>query len=321
MRAIQESTEWMTAKVVRELTGILGKAVSRWSDHDAPRLGAAIAYYAILSLAPLAIFLLAVVSIIFGSKGAIRELVQDAGVLMGNVGANVVRDLLVSARKPAQGLIATGLATLTLMVGASAVFGELRDALNTMWGMKSGTVSFRSMFVYKLFSFALVLAAGLVLLVSMLATAAVSLLAHLLTGVIPVPSVFLESMNFVLSLSVLTAVFALIFRFVPDLVLPWKVVGAGAAVSALLFVIGKTVVGLYLSWASVGSAYGAAGSLVAIAVWIFYSAQIFLFGAEFTYVWAEVYFPSDLAEARNRPYRGWTVRRPDAQNPALTGRG
>jgi membrane protein len=312
MRAVQESTEWMSVKVARDVAGILRKAVSRWSDHDAPRLGAAIAYYAILSLAPLAIFLLAMVTIIFGSKGAEREIVQDAGVLVGRIGMNVVRDLLASARRPAQGLIATGLATLTLIVGASAVFSELRDALNTMWGVRSGTVSFRSMFVYKLFSIVLVLAAGVVLLVSMLATAGVSLLAHLLVGVIPVPSVFLESVNFVLSFSVLTAMFGLIFRFVPDLVLPWKVVGAGAAVSALLFVIGKTVIGLYLSWASVGSAYGAAGSLVAIAVWVYYSAQIFLFGAEFTYVWAEVYFPGELAEAKNRSYRGWIVRRPDA---------
>jgi membrane protein len=312
MRAIQESTEWMSFKVAGDLAGILRKAVSRWSDHDAPRLGAAIAYYAILSLAPLAIFLLAVVSIIFGSKGAEREIVQDAGLLLGRIGANVVRDLLVSARKPAQGIIATGLATLTLIVGASAVFSELRDALNMMWGVRSQTVSFRHMFVYKVFSLALVLAAGVVLLISTFATAAVSLLGHFLAGVIPVPALFLESVNFMLSFSVLTAVFGLIFRFVPDLVLPWKAVGVGAAVSALLFVIGKTVVGLYLSWASIGSAYGAAGSLVAIAVWVYYSAQIFLFGAEFTYVWAEVYFPGELAEARNRSYRGWAVRRTDA---------
>src|SRR5215471_6913369 len=129
MRAI-ECVDGMAGNLGR----ILKTTISRWSDHNAPRLGAAIAYYAILSLAPLAIFLLAVVSTIFGSKGAIREMAQEAGVLMGRIGENVVRDLLVSARTPAQGIIATALATLTLIVGASAVFGELRDALNTLWG-------------------------------------------------------------------------------------------------------------------------------------------------------------------------------------------
>jgi len=293
------------------ILAILKETVSRWNYHEAPRLGAAIAFYALLALAPLVVFLVVIVSGIFGTPAAERRVVQDAYILMGNLGANTVQDLLASTRKPAQGAIASALATLTLLVGASAVFSELRDCLNSIWGVRPRTGGLRAVCVHKMFSFMLVLAAGLLLLISMLATTVVSLFGHFLGDLITVPTFLLESVNFVLSLGMFTAVFALIFRFVPDLVLPWRLVWRGAAVSALLFALGKTVLGLYLSWASVGSAYGAAGSLVAIAVWVYYSAQIFLLGAEFTYVCGEVYFPDKLTDANSRSREVYTTRKPD----------
>ena len=152
------------------MPAILRETISRWSDHGAARLGAALAFYAILALAPLVIFLVVVVSGIFGATGAEMRIVQDARLFLGKAGANVVSDLLASARNPAQGVIAIGLATLTLLLGASGVFSELRDSLNTVWDVKPADEGFRSMFARKLFSFVLVLAAGLLVLVSVLAT-------------------------------------------------------------------------------------------------------------------------------------------------------
>ncbi len=206
------------------MPAILRETISRWSDHGAARLGVALAFYAILALAPLVIFLVVVVSAIFGATGAEMRIVQDARLFLGKAGANVVSDLLASARNPAQGVIAIGLATLTLLLGASGVFSELRDSLNTVWDVKPPDEGFRSMFARKLFSFVLVLAAGLLVLVSVLATTVVSLIGRFVGALIPVPTPVLEMVNFILSFGVLAVVFALILRYVPDLVLPGKIV-------------------------------------------------------------------------------------------------
>ncbi|PYT13712.1 MAG: ribonuclease BN [Acidobacteria bacterium] len=282
------------------LTAILRQTFSRWNDHEAQRLGAALAFYTLLSLAPLVVFLLVIMSLVFNTQSVEQRIVHSAQAVLGHIGANTVRNLIASTRRPAQGIIATAIAVSTLAFGASAVFGELRDALNKMWDVRPRTQGVRGIFAQKVFSFVLVLAAGFLLLVSMLATAIVSIVGHFFNHIIPVPTFVLQIANFVVSFAVLALVFALIFRYVPDLVLPWSVLWTGAAVSALFFVIGKTLLGLYLSWAGVGSAYGAAGSLVAVAFWVYYSAQIFLFGAEFTYVCGRKHCvtPAPVAERR-----------------------
>jgi membrane protein len=260
---------------------------SRWSEHEATRLGASIAFYSLLSLAPLLIFSVGLLSTIFGKQIVESHIVFDWSLIVGRTGGDTVRSLISTSESPNQGKLATAIASFMMLLGASGVFGELRAALNKMWDVPAGVTSFRSLFIQEAVSFALVLGVGGVLLLSLAASAAVTLLGRLLDGKVPIPVVLLESMNFVLSVGVTAILFALIFEFVPGRKLPWRIVRTGAAISALLFAIGKTLLGWYFGWASIGSAYGAAGSLVAVVVWVYYSAQIFLFGAEFTRVWGD----------------------------------
>ncbi len=262
---------------------ILRQTITRWSDHDAPRLAAAIAFYTLLSLAPFLIFMVGILSFVFGRQAVEDRITYDASLLVGRLGADTIQGLMASARKPVQGTIANLIAGSILLVGASSVFGELRDALDTIWDAKLTTGGIRGMIAQKVFAFALVMAGGALLVLSMLATTAVSLLGHLFADRIPFALGALELGNFFVSQGAFTVLLALVFRFIPAKMLRWKIVWTGAAVTALLLVIGKTVLGLYFGWAGVGSAYGAAGSLVAIIVWIYYSTLIFLFGAELTW--------------------------------------
>lgn len=263
---------------------ILRQTIARWNDHDAPRLAAAIAFYTLLSLAPLLIFMVAILSFVFGRPDVEERIAYDASLLVGRSGAHTIQALMAGARQPAQGTVANLLAGLTLLFGASAVFSELQDALNTIWGAPVANGGFREMFVQRMFAFALVLAVGVLLLISILATTALSVIGRIFSEGVPIPLGILVFGNFLVSLIGVTVLFALVFRFVPRKALSWKIVWTGAAVTSLLFALGKAVLGLYFGWTSVGSAYGAAGSLVAIIVWIYYSTLIFLFGAELTCV-------------------------------------
>lgn len=265
---------------------VIGKTFSRWNDHEGQRLGAALAFYALLSAAPLAVLALLIGSTFLGQERAEHKIVDYATETVGPGGAGVVYAILSHARQPHRTDLAALIAILALLFGASGAFLELRDDLNKMWDARPLRGGFTGVVLQRIFSFVLVLAAGAILLMSMLATAAVSVLAHFFSSLLPVPPWLLEAGNFVASFLLLSGIFLLIFRFVPDLVLPWRVLWPGALVSALLFVCGKVLLGLYLTKAGVGSAYGAAGSVVAVAFFMYYAAQIFLFGAEFTYIWA-----------------------------------
>jgi membrane protein len=203
---------------------------------------------------------------------------------MDKTAATTIQGLLAIARKPPHGLLSSVLGGLTLVFGASAVFSELTEALNRMWGGIPKTHWFRGMLRERILSFILVAAVGLLIAVSMVASATVTAVHSMFGRMAPAPMLILEVVNFCISLGASTFLFALIFRFVPYVTLPWKTVAKGATVSALLFVTGKAILGAYLNWAGIGSAYGAAGSLVAVLVWIFYSAQMFYLGAEFTCV-------------------------------------
>ena len=267
--------------------GLLRQTFSRWNDHEGQRLGAALAFYTLLSAAPFAIFLLLILSKFFARQEVEANMVNGAQQLMGPRAASFVRTLLTSSRHTTHADLASGVALFTLLFGASGAFIELREDLNKMWDAREKTRGILGIVVQRIFGFILVLLTGCLLVVSMLATAALSVVADSIRQSIPVPPVVLEAANFIVSFAVLTLVFALIFRFVPDLTLPWKSLWRGAAASAVLFVVGKALLGFYLSKAAVGSAYGAAGSLIAIAFWVYYSAQIFLLGAEFTYIWSK----------------------------------
>lgn len=272
----------MNYKTIRS---ILSQTFSAWNEHEAPRLGAALAFYTILSLAPLVILVIAIVALIFGDSTAQNQLLGQAESMIGHEGSAVVKGMIEHAQKPATGTFASIIGVITLLFGASGVFGELRSALNEMWDVQSqseggvwGTIKRR------FFSFGMVLAVGFLLLVSLVISTALAMLGKFFGGFLPMPEFALSAINFVVSLAGIAVLFALIFRYVPGTKIAWKNVCIGATITALLFTIGKFLIGLYLGKASVGSAYGAAGSLVVVIVWVYYSAMIFLFGAEFTHV-------------------------------------
>jgi membrane protein len=265
---------------------LLKETYSKWTEHNASRLGASVAFYSILSFAPLLVLLTAVIAVIFGHESAQGALVDEARQLIGASGAQTVEVLLKNADKPSSGVVAGTVAFVTLLFGASGVFIELQDALNMMWDVNGGqSAGILGMVRQRLFSFGMILSVGFLLLVSLLLSAGLESVGHWSGQVLPVPPILMQAANFVGSFVVIAGLFALMFKYMPAARTEWRYVVVGAIVTALLFDIGKLLLGLYLGRASVSSAYGAAGSLVAVVVWIYYSAQIFFFGAEFTHVY------------------------------------
>src|SRR3954447_17001125 len=266
---------------------LLKDSYNKWSEHQAPRLGASVAFYSVLSFAPLLVLITAVIAVVFGQESAQHELVHVARQWIGDKGAETVESLLKNAQKPASGIVATLIAFATLLFGASGVFSELHDALNLIWEVPPKTDGgVLALIKDKLFSFGMVLSVGFLLLISLVLSAALAYIGRYFGGIVPLPAPLLEALNFLVSLAVITGLFALMFKYVPNAEVSWRNVMVGAVGTALLFTVGKFLLGLYLGKASVGSPYGAAGSLVAVVVWIYYSAQIFFFGAEFTHVYA-----------------------------------
>ena len=273
---------------IKDAVSLLRTTYNNWDHHHAPRLGASVAFYTLLSFAPLLILTVAMVGLVFDQHRAQTALVDQAKQMIGDRGGDTVKSLLENAQKPASGLAASVLAFLTLLFGASGVFSELRDALNIIWDAEPKNESgLMGMVKGRLFSFGMVLSVGFLLLVSLLISAGLALLGKFFSELLPLPAAVFEVVNFVVSFVVITALFALLFMFVPARHISWRDVRIGAIGTALLFTIGKFLLGFYLGKASVGSAYGAAGSLVAVIVWVYYSAQIFFFGAEFTRVHAD----------------------------------
>jgi membrane protein len=272
----------------KQIISLSKETYNKWSEHEAPRLGASVAFYSVLSFAPLLVLLTAVIALIFGQSSAQATLVNEARQLVGDRGADTVQTLLKNAQKPSSGMLAGIVAFLTLLYGASGVFSELRDALNRIWeAPEDNSAGAWGFLKQRLFSFGMVLSVGFLLLVSLVLSTGLAYLGKSFGSVLPVPAPVLEAFNFVASFVVIAALFALMFRYVPNVKVPWRNALLGAAGTTLLFVIGKFLLGLYLGKASVGSTYGAAGSLVAVVVWIYYSAQIFFFGAEFTHVYGQ----------------------------------
>ncbi len=264
------------------LWSILRRTFSAWSDHEAPRLGAALAFYTILSLAPLVILATAIVGLVF-HHGAHDQIIGQATGMMGQDGGNAVRDMIEHAKKPGGGIFGLIVGVITLLFGASGVFGELRSDLNKMWDVepKTGTGVWATI-KERVFSIGMVLAIGFLLLVSLVLSAGLAALGKFFGGILPLPEFVLSGINFIVSLAVIAFLFALIFKYVPETQIAWKDVWLGAVATAFFFTLGKYAIGLYLGKAAVGSAYGAGGSLVVMVVWVYYSSMIFLFGAEFT---------------------------------------
>lgn len=275
---------------IKDSIPLLKETFNKWSDHQAPRLGASVAFYTLLSFAPLLVLLAALAALIFSKDTAQNGLIEEARQMIGDRGADTVKSLLANAQKPSSGVFATVVAFVTLLFGASGVFTELQDALNTIWDAKATQYSgIMGMLKQRLFSFGMVLSVGFVLLASLLISAGLALIGKYFGGLFPLPAPVFEIINFLVSFIVITVLFALMFKYVPAVHISWRNIWTGAIGTALLFTIGKLLLGLYLGKASVGSAYGAAGSLVAMIVWVYYSAQIFFFGAEFTRVYSDAH--------------------------------
>jgi membrane protein len=271
------------------LVSLFRKTTEEWIQDKCPQLGAALAYYTIFSLAPLALVLLAVFGLIYGGSEQAREkITNQLRYFVDPSGVKVFQDIADNASEPKGGILAAALGIIIALLGASGVFGQLQDALNTIWGVKpkpgGGIWGFlRARFL----SFAMVGGVCFLLLVS---------LESVLRGL----NTYLESMLlgghflalaifFIFDLAVIILLFAMIFRYLPDVKIGWRDVWFGAALTAILFAIGKFILGIYLGSGAAGSAYGAASSLITLLLWIFYSAQILLFGAEFTQVYSNTY--------------------------------
>src|SRR5947209_1179041 len=273
-----------------QIVSLVKNTFSAWSDDNVPRLGASLAYYTALSLAPLILVVVAVAGLAFGKQAVQGELVWQIRDTVGEQGAKVIQDLIKTAHQQSSGIIATVIGLVTLFFGASSVVMELSDALNTIWHVprNPSQTGLTSMFRYmrqRFVSFAMVLGVGFLLLVSLLVNAGLSAAGKFFDRLLPVPEYVLHIVNLTLSFMVITFLFAIIYKVLPDVRLKWSDVAVGAAVTSLLFTLGKFCLGLYLGKSSIASTYGAAGSFIIVLVWVYYSAQIFFLGAEFTRVY------------------------------------
>ncbi len=268
----------------------LKQTVNSWLDHEGPRLAASLSLYSLLSLAPLVILTIAVASLAFGRSQAQAALIGEVRDLMGSEGARTVQTVIQHGKAPHAGGVASVIGIVILIVGASSVFGELQSALNKIWDVKSANdLGLWSLIKSRLVSFALVLGFGFLLLVSLLFSAGLTAFGRYFSAHLSLPTGLLAATNALVSFAGIFVLIALILRYVPDVSLRWKDVWQGALATAVLFTVGKALLGLYLGRTAVGSAYGAAGSLIVVILWVYYSAMIFYFGAEFTRVRARRY--------------------------------
>ncbi|CAM3583817.1 YihY/virulence factor BrkB family protein [Bordetella sputigena] len=273
---------------IKHFYDLAKKAVNAWLDDYAPSMGAAIAFYTVFSLAPLVIIVIAVAGFFWGREAVQGQLFEQINALVGADGAKAVESVVQGAQEPAQGIFATIASVVVLLVGSTTVFAELQSALDRIWEVpaaekKSGiwnTIRAR------LLSLGLVLALAFLLMVSLIISAMLGAMGSWAAGLLPGWEVLLQVINTVVALAIMTVLFAMIYRFMPRASVAWHDVWTGAFVTAVLFEIGKFLIGLYVGKASVASSYAAAGSLVVVLIWVYYAAQVFLLGAEFTWVYA-----------------------------------
>jgi membrane protein len=268
--------------------------VREWREDGAPRLAAALAYYTTFSLAPLLVLIIAIAGLVGGREAAQTQTMAQVQDLLGVEGREFVEGMIESASQTKTGIAATFLGAVTLLVGALGVFGELQNSLNTVWEVKPKPAKnwldgLRRFVIKRLLSFTMVLGVGFLLLASLIISAALSALGEYIGTRWPMADFWLGLINFVISFFVITLLFAMIFKVLPEIKIAWKDVWLGAAVTSALFSLGKYLIGLYLGRSEVGNTFGAAGSLAILLIWIYYSAQILFFGAEFTQVYASRY--------------------------------
>jgi len=264
-------------------------ALTGWSKDDVPRLGASLAYYTLFAVGPILLIAIAIAGTVYGPDAVRGQIVGEISGLIGRQGAEAVQTILQSAHQNRTGSVAVIIGTITLILGASGAFLELQHALNTIFRVKTDPKKsgLERLVLSRLRSFGVVVSIGFLLLVSLLVSAALSALSSRIERSPVGNPVLLQAINMVVTLAVMTLLFGLIYRLLPDVRLAWRDVWTGAFVTSLLFSIGKFLIGLYLGHSGVASSYGAAGSIVVLLVWVYYSAQVILLGAEFTRVYAE----------------------------------
>jgi membrane protein len=263
------------------------KACLAWADDNAPSMGAALAFYTVFSLAPVLIIAISVAGLASGKRAVEGEFLRQLHGLVGGTGARAVQSIIQSADRPALGLLASSIGIGTLLAGASGAFVELHDALNKIWKVPHPSKGlWLSVIRERFLSFGLVLGLGFLLVVSLLVSTALGAVGNLIAPLFPHPVIYWESVNYLLSLGVIALLLAMVFKLLPDADIAWRDVWMGAAIASLLLTTGKALIGAYLARSTVASAYGAASCLIIILTWVYYSAQIVLFGAELTHVYA-----------------------------------
>jgi membrane protein len=284
---VETGSELTPGRQDQSLVHLFKRTFREFGAVKIPRLAAALAFYAVFSLSPLLLIGISIAGLIFGEDAAQGRIVGQIEGTVGTETAELIQTMLAASRDEASGVIALAIGIITLFLGASALFGHLQDALNTIWkAQPAGGGGIRAVIKKRLVSFGLVLFVGLLLILSMLLTTGLSVLNEFVAGLAPGIIYLLHVLNLLVTLGLITLLFATLFKFLPDIAISWREVWVGAAVTAILFLIGTYLIGFYLGRAGPGSVFGAAGSLVVLLLWIYYSAQIFFFGALFTYVFA-----------------------------------
>ena len=262
-----------------------------WIDDNASSMGAALAFYTLFSIAPLLLVVLSITGFVFGLEAARGEIAGQLQNLMGEQSALAVQALLLNVDKPKEGFIATVIGVVLLLVGATSVFGELQSSLNRIWRApeRPKVTDFFALLHERLLSFGMILGVGFILMVSLLFSAALSAIGQWSSPHFDEWVLLLNIFNVVLGFVLTTTMFALIYKLMPRVRIHWGEVWLGAVITAILFAIGKFLIGLYIGRSAITSGFGAAGSLVALLVWVYYSAQVFLLGAEFTWAYSNIY--------------------------------
>jgi membrane protein len=270
-------------KSLREFPGHFVSAFEGWRDDSAPSMGAALAFYTLFSMAPVLVLAISIAGLVIGHDRAQSLLLTQLAGLLGETGAQGVKSVLAATRTSYDGLLATAVSLATLAIGATTVFAELRDDLDRIWKCRAPTnAGFWTMARARLLSFGMVVAIGFLLLVSLVVSAALSYVGGMIGG----GAAVMRVIELLVSLAVTTGLFALVYKVLPSAHIAWRDVWLGSFVTALLFWIGKFLIGLYIGRSAVASSYGAAGTLVVAIVWVYYSAQVFFYGAEFTRAYA-----------------------------------
>ena len=275
---------------LRLIWDLLSETYKEWQQDNAQTLGAALAFYATFSIAPMLIIVIAVFGVILGKETVQAEILRRTQDLIGTQGADVVGKMISAAYRPGSGLSATIIGILVIVIGSTSALVMLKQALNIMWGVETATkVSVWNLIKERLLSFIMILVIGFLLMLSMMVSVALSFVSAFLQNWMPVPIFFIQMSDWCLSILLVTLLFAMVFKILPDVKIAWSDVWVGSIFTAILFTLGKFLFALYLARSSIRSAYGAASSLAVILIWVYYSAQVLFFGAELTRVYANRY--------------------------------